>query len=280
MINKLTVTILVDNRSHNSSLLSEHGLALWIEMDDHKILFDTGRSDMVLYNAGLLGIDLSTAESLVISHGHYDHSGGIADIIKINPSINIYCHPGIFLSRYSRQPDGAMKSIGISDNVSDSLHRIESSIKWVSKPLVKFGGDFGITGSIPRRTDFENTGGDFFLDQQGDIPDPIEDDMSIWFRTAKGLVIITGCCHSGIINTINRIFEISGERNLHAVIGGFHLKNASSQSLECTFNALQSISSCKFIACHCTGENSVRYLQSKTDLSVVNGGAGMVFEVI
>lgn len=278
MINKISITILVDNKSSNPGLLSEHGLALWIEADGKRILFDAGQSDILLRNAGYLKIDLKTAGLLVISHGHYDHTGSVAEILNLNRSIQVYCHPGIFVPRYSRQDDGTLKPIGMEEKHSGALQEIIDSIKWISKPM-NLSEDIGITGRIPRIKEFEDTGGSFFLDPDGTRQDSIPDDLAMWFKTKKGLVIVTGCCHSGLINTIEYIIKITGEEKIHSIIGGFHLKNASTDRLERTCRALESFSPCKLIACHCTGDNAVDFLSRHIDSSVVNGESGMIFEV-
>jgi len=124
MIGNLNITILVDNQSSKAELHSEHGLSLWIEADDKRILFDTGQSEMLIRNAKVLGIDLRTADTLVLSHGHYDHTGGVAAVLDLNPEISVYCHPGVFMPRYSRQPDGKMKPVGINAKASNDLHKI------------------------------------------------------------------------------------------------------------------------------------------------------------
>lgn len=118
MIEKLSITVLLDNVSHSEGLLCEHGLALWIVAGGRRILFDTGQSEMLIRNAEVLGIDLRTADTLVLSHGHYDHTGGVADVLDLNPEISVYSHPGIFMPRYSRQPDGKMKPVGIATQAS------------------------------------------------------------------------------------------------------------------------------------------------------------------
>jgi 7,8-dihydropterin-6-yl-methyl-4-(beta-D-ribofuranosyl)aminobenzene 5'-phosphate synthase len=272
MIFRLAITVLADNSATMPGFAAEHGLALWIEANDRRIIFDTGQSDALVRNAELLGVNLSTADTLVLSHGHYDHTGGLARILGSNPSLAVYCHPGVFTPRFSRQPDGAMKPIGISQTSADALQRVRQSTHWVTGPTC-LSDDIGITGPIPRSTVFEDTGGAFFLDPAGSKPDPVEDDLAVWLRTAKGLCVITGCCHSGLVNTLSYIQNLTGESRVHAVMGGFHLLHASAKRMEKSGMYLESIGIERIVPCHCTGEKAVEYLQVWFGPQVVQGAA-------
>ena len=276
MIKHLAITALVDNRSEDQRLLTEHGLSLWIEADGRHILFDTGQSDYFLHNAETLGINPRDADTLVISHGHYDHTGGVVALLKVNPTPRIYCHPGIFIPRYSRQADGNMKPIGLSRTTADALHRRVDTIHWVSRPLF-LTKNIGVTGPIPRVAAFEDTGGAFFLDPGGKRPDMVEDDVAMWFSTAGGLVVVTGCCHSGIVNTIAYISSITGANPVASVIGGLHLLHASAERIEATCDYLQSSGVGKIVPFHCTGEEAVAHFERRFGEAVVKkGGVGKI----
>lgn len=259
--------------SETSELKSEHGLSIWVEADERKILFDTGQSDILIDNAQQLGIDLATADALVLSHGHYDHTGGIESVIARNSSITIYCNSGVFIPRYSRQSDGRMKPIGITRKSLDALHRIFGNIHWVDKPLM-LADDIGITGPIPRETDFEDTGGNFFYDLEGAKPDPVIDDLVVWVQTSRGLCVLTGCCHSGLVNTLQYISSLTGQAPVHSVIGGFHLLNASPERMENTCDYLHDCNVNRIVPCHCTGEKAVEYLRLRFNDRVQIGRAG------
>ncbi len=278
MIRKLTITILVDNKPGNPEVLAEHGLTLWIEADDRRILFDTGQSDMLIRNAEVLGIDLRTADTLVLSHGHYDHTGGVAAVLDLNPGISIYCHPGIFMSRYSQQPDGKMKPIGITKLASVALYQVVDSIHWTSGPTL-ISADIGITGPIPRLSNFEDTGGAFFLDPEATKQDPIDDDLAMWFKTLKGIVLVTGCCHSGLVNTINCTKALTDNTPIYAIVGGFHLLHASPERMEKTSDYLHLNGIEQIVPCHCTGENAVEHLNMRCGQKIIPGGSGVCFHV-
>ncbi len=278
MIQKLTITILVDNNSVNPQLASEHGLSIWIEADDFRFLFDTGQSDSLIQNAEMLGIDLSTADALVLSHGHYDHTGGIVEVLNLNPGITVYCHPGVFVPRYSRQPDGTMKPVGMTPEASDALHKKNNFLHWVSGPTL-ISADIGITSQVPRITAFEDTGGAFYLDAEAMLPDMIDDDLAMWIRTESGIVIITGCCHSGLVNTLKYIEKLSDVSEIHTVIGGFHLLHASPERMKKTCDYLQSKKIARLVSCHCTGENAAKYLQKQCGEKLVSGAVGKKLSV-
>jgi 7,8-dihydropterin-6-yl-methyl-4-(beta-D-ribofuranosyl)aminobenzene 5'-phosphate synthase len=251
-------------------------LALWIQADNYHILFDTGLSDVLIHNAEVLGIDLSTVDAMILSHGHYDHTGGIQAVLNLKPDVSIYSHPNIFMPRYSRQADGAMKPVGVNAQASIALHSAEDTIHWTSGSTL-IAADVGITGPIPRISPLEDTGGAFFLDTDAKKPDPIEDDLALWFKTAAGLVIVTGCCHSGVINTIEYIRAHSGDVPVHALIGGFHLLHVSTERIGATCDYLQKIGVRLLVPCHCTGENAVRFLAERFGQKLFLGSIGSCF---
>jgi len=259
VIRDFRITVLVDDHPDSPGLQPEHGLSLWIEADGRRILFDTGQSDLYVNNARSLGIDPTDANALVISHGHYDHTGGVATGLKPQPSPTVYCHPGVFTPRYSRQSDGTMKPVGMAQSSSDALHRIIDNIRWVSAPTA-LSNDVGITGPIPRTHNSEGTGGSFFLDPEGKRPDPIDDDMAMWFRTPEGICVVTGCCHAGLVNTLRYIQTLVPGEHIYSVIGGLHLLHATTDRIEQIRSFLESLSVRRVVPIHCSGEAAVRVL--------------------
>ena len=133
-----------------------------------------------------------------------------------------------------------------------------------------------LTGEIPRVTQFEDVGGPFFLDAEGQLPDSIIDDMALWIETAAGLVIVLGCCHSGLVNTVEYIRELRGGSRVRGIIGGMHLLHASNERLEQTCKKLQEWSPDFIIPCHCTGETAITAMISLLGECVKTGNAGMV----
>lgn len=270
----IRIQILVDNNAKDG-LRAEHGFSLWIEIDDQKILFDTGQKDSLLYNAKQLNIDLAKANTLVLSHGHYDHSGGLANVLSQNHQTGVYSHAAAVLPRYSIN-DGIAKSIKMPSRVMSSINSLpEERMHWVTDSMY-ISDAVALTGEIPRNTDFEDTGGLFYLDQDGKKSDPIKDDMALWIHSSKGLVVCVGCCHAGIINTINHIKKVSGVSKIHALIGGLHLLNANQQRLNKTMELLQKEEIQTIITCHCTGDIAHQLLGEQ--LQAQKGYSGMSIE--
>lgn len=272
----ITIRILVDNHA-DKGLVPEQGFALWIECGDKKILFDTGHSEALATNARLLGIDLGTTDILVLSHGHYDHTGGLAPVLRQAHGVHVYCHAGTVQPRYAVR-EGQARPIHMPSASMAALDMLPGSrMHWVQQP-VELLSRIGITGTIARETDFEDVGGPFYLDPDGRRPDPIEDDMALWIRTDEGIVLCVGCAHAGLVNTLNHVQRVSNDSRIRAIIGGFHLMNASPQRLDRTVAALRSLNPDVIMPCHCTGEAAFTFLRDALGDSVRKGAAGTSIE--
>jgi 7,8-dihydropterin-6-yl-methyl-4-(beta-D-ribofuranosyl)aminobenzene 5'-phosphate synthase len=280
MIHDLKITALIDNKDNpqKNNLHTEHGLSFWIEADDIKILFDTGRSDLLMHNAKVLDIDISKADYLILSHGHYDHTGGVTACINTNRTMSVICHADIYISRYSRQPDSSMKYIGISEENSQALNQNKNRITLIDTPYF-INDNIGITGPIPRIKRYENTGGHFYRYIKGIAKDLIIDDLAIWIKTEKGLCIITGCCHSGIVNTLSYINKLEPHQPIIAILGGFHLLNASNERLKNTAKYLNSCQPEQFHAFHCTGNRAIDFLCNTCTFNISQGFTGMTTQI-
>jgi 7,8-dihydropterin-6-yl-methyl-4-(beta-D-ribofuranosyl)aminobenzene 5'-phosphate synthase len=270
------LTILVDNQA-GDGLSAEHGLSLWIEVAGRRILFDTGQGSALPGNAAKIGIDLDSTEIVIVSHGHYDHTGGLATVVQRAPAIHLYGHPSVLLARYSIR-DGVVRDIAMPGSARMALECLPSArVHFTTGPTAIVPG-VGITGSIPRLNDYENTGGPFFLDREAQQPDPIDDDMALWMSTPRGLVVVLGCGHSGVVNTLEWVSGLAGTSKIHAVLGGFHLREASDARLDRTLAALAQIAPDMVIPCHCTGEKAVDRLKQALGQRVKPGHAGMTLE--
>ncbi|MBN1630020.1 MAG: MBL fold metallo-hydrolase [Thermoleophilia bacterium] len=269
------ITIVVENKA-DAGLATEHGLAMWIETAGRRILFDTGQGAALEPNAHSLGIDLSTADTLVLSHGHYDHTGALPHVLRQAPDVDVYCHPGATRTRYAIR-DGKTRSIGIPQEPREALDAVpKERMHWVEKPLL-LTDTVGITGFVPRLTSYEDTGGPFYLDPEGTTPDLIEDDMALWIETTEGTVVCLGCAHAGVVNTLEYICGLTGHRRLRAVIGGFHLMSAGRGRLDRTVEALRRLSPALLAPCHCTGDSATAHLRAALGESVAPGKAGTVY---
>jgi 7,8-dihydropterin-6-yl-methyl-4-(beta-D-ribofuranosyl)aminobenzene 5'-phosphate synthase len=272
------ITILVDN-TPSEGLIAEHGLSFWIETESTNILFDTGQGNLVESNAKVLDVDLGKTDILVLSHGHYDHSGGLPYVVNQNAGIEIYCHPAVVVPRYNIPSGGQVKSSHMPQDAKIALDNVSADrLHWVTAPMA-IAPDIGITGPIPRNNDFEDTGGPFFLDTERQHVDHIDDDLALWVKTSRGLIIVVGCGHAGLLNTINHMFDITGEKRVTAIIGGFHLKNASKERLEKTSRSLLDLNAKLVVPCHCVGGPAVESLRTTLGDLVKPGYAGMRIKI-
>lgn len=245
------ITVVVENTTFETDTLAEHGLAFWIESDVGKVLFDAGQTPHVLtHNARRLGIDLGDAAALFISHGHSDHTGGLVEAVE-QIRAPIFLHPHALIGRYCGH-DQESPPIGMPGPVKDLL--TERSVRrcWTRKPT-EIVPDLFATGPVPRETEYEDTGGDFYVDFERTMPDLIADDQAMFFHTPEGTVVLLGCAHSGVINTIRYVRVLTGDRPIYAVIGGMHLKGASDERLTRTVEALREEDVAMIAPAHCSG---------------------------
>ena len=272
---ELRITVVVDNHA-SAGLAAEHGLSLWIDTGARRIWFDTGQGPALAVNAPALGIDPCRADTLVLSHGHYDHSGGLPLVLDACDPIDVYAHAGVVQPRYSIR-DGQARLISMPHEAMAALDRVASErLHWVSTPLW-LAPNIGLTGPIPRHTAYEDTGGPFYLDAQAVRADPIVDDLALWIRTGEGLVVCVGCSHAGLINTLDQIRRLDPERPIRAVIGGFHLVAAGEERLMRTAAALRDLAPRCVMPCHCTGDAATAYLKEALGGMVQPASAGMTY---
>ena len=254
----MTITTLMDNTA-SENLAFEHGLSFWIEYNDKHIVFDTGQSNAFVKNAKQLGIDPAETDAIVISHGHYDHTGGLAALLNIAPEATVYIHPAALKPKFSRKEN---RNIGVSDSIKRTLFQRANQGKVIrtERPTEIFPGLL-TTGRIPRNTDFEDTGGSFFINAQCTKEDPLFDDQAVFAETGKGLAVLLGCAHAGVINTLDYAVKLAHQNNIYAVIGEMHLLNASPERIERTIDTFKHYNVQKIRPAHCTGNNAVEKLK-------------------
>ncbi|GAB1410778.1 MBL fold metallo-hydrolase [Desulfovibrionales bacterium] len=273
----ISFTIVVDNEARHGCQ-GEHGFAVWVDLGNERLLLDTGQGPALAPNLNTLGLKPDHVTHLILSHGHYDHSGGLPWILSAAPHIQVWSHPGAVVPRYTIT-DEEVRAIGMPQASRQAMHGLPASrLHWSSTP-VWMTSKLGLTGRIPRQTDFEDPGGPFFLDPKGQCPDPIEDDQALWIMTAKGLVVCVGCCHAGLINTLTYVQELTGEQRIRAIIGGLHLGTSSDLRMNQTIRVLNALRPALLVPCHCTGAQAVQRLADELDVEVRPGYAGLCLDM-
>jgi 7,8-dihydropterin-6-yl-methyl-4-(beta-D-ribofuranosyl)aminobenzene 5'-phosphate synthase len=266
-------TVKITTLSENSAIgrcIGEWGLSILVETDGCKVLFDTGRSFTAVLNAQTLGIDLADIDKLVLSHGHYDHTGGLKDVIIRSGGIEIIAHPDVWAPKYKCLPDQEPQYIGMPYPQAD-LEALGATFTF-SKRSVAISEDIITTGEIPQVTGFESTASMLCV-QDGDSyhKDDFGDDQALIVKTNDGLVIILGCAHRGVINTLLHAQKITGIDRINAIVGGLHLMSASDEHISRVIDELSKFDIKMIAASHCTGFAACCHLhQSFGDKFVLN----------
>jgi 7,8-dihydropterin-6-yl-methyl-4-(beta-D-ribofuranosyl)aminobenzene 5'-phosphate synthase len=242
---------------------AEHGLSILIEADE-QILFDSGQSRLFLENAARLNISLEKVRKIVLSHGHYDHGNGLAFL----SNKELICHSACFTRRY-RQKNKSY--IGLSFNEEKARKKFNLTLS--DKPLT-ISPTVTFLGTVPRINDFEAQNTTFLL-EDGTL-DEVIDDSGLVIETAAGLIIISGCAHSGICNIIEHARKVTKQKQVRAVIGGFHLKKNDPAILP-TIDFFRTLDSAKFWPCHCVDEEVIELLHAEINCESVYCGKEIVF---
>ncbi len=272
-----TLTVLVENTTELPNLEYEHGLAFWIETKNGRLLWDTGQSDMLIRNAEKLNIPLASTTHIALSHGHYDHTGGLPQAFELVPHARVFGHPDIFIQRYSQNftRTNKVKPVGFPFERISIEQKCESLNLYTGMTEIMPG--IFTTGEIPRINGYEDTGGNFFLDMECKKPDALLDDQALYFQSPKGIVVLLGCAHAGIVNTMNHISKLTGQKKMYAVLGGMHLLRASQKRLNATAETLACFDIQVIGPCHCTGRKAMSYLKSHFSDKFVNCSVGSRF---
>ncbi|MCF8110026.1 MAG: MBL fold metallo-hydrolase [Desulfobacteraceae bacterium] len=268
-------------------LLAEHGLSFLIEVwdgqDHHAVIMDFGVSNLAMpHNLSALGVDPAEMESFVLSHGHHDHIGALKSVLGSLPhSAEVFVHPHAFLKeRIHSFSDGS--EVPIPSLKKEDVEATGSSIIEVTEPTLLAGGYMLTLTEIPRQVDFEKGMPTTYYKKEGQLyKDHIRDDqgLAILVRN-KGLVVITGCGHSGIINTLFYARQITGSDKIHAVMGGFHLTGPHFEPvIASTVQEMKKFSPEVLVPCHCTGYKAIRAFEREFPEAFVLNAVGTIIEL-
>lgn len=260
----ITVRCLVeDTAPPESGFRAEHGIAWHIETPQGRVLFDTGASgDVLLHNAAQLGVNLSQIDALVLSHAHYDHTGGLAAVQERAPSnLPLYASPDLFRPRYKIAGDGGATFIGIAHSRADLAARCD--LRLDAEPVEVLPG-LWTTGEITDRYTFIGGSDHLVVPGNGDEwqPDPYRDDLSLVLRVAGGIVVLLGCGHAGILNILRHVKQ-RFELPILAVAGGTHLTSATPAMLGQAIDELRAhYDAPRLYPNHCTGARAFDALRA------------------
>lgn len=272
----MQVTVLVENSvGRTLPIFGEHGLSLWVEYEGRKVLFDTGQRGAVVSNAALLGIDLKAVDAVVLSHGHSDHTGGLREVLEfIGRKVPVYAHPDLFAPHRVSSPWDRYVGVPFA---REELEAAGAEFVWVREPRELFPG-FWLSGEVPRKTAFEKGDPRMYLVRDGErVQDPVLDDLSIFAQTQRGLVVLLGCAHAGLVNIVEHARAVTGSAKVAAIIGGTHLGPANAEQLAETETYLEKLGLELLAANHCTGLPVAAHLAARFGSCFRFAPAGEVF---
>ena len=277
---KARITVLCENTVGALIGTGEHGFSAFIETEAGNYLFDTGNGSSIVRNSLLLKKDLGSIQKIFLSHGHYDHTGGLPDVLRLKGEVEVMAHPHMFLERIAvvKEDNGEKRRfVGIPYNRS---YLEFSGARFVlKKEFYEPERGIFLTGEVPRNTPFEEPDPRLFAKVQGNwVPDQFLDDQSLVLDTPKGLVIIFGCAHSGMINTINHVMEKTGMEKIYALFGGTHLAFLTPEQLEESIDAIKRLAVEYIGVSHCTGMKACMRLAQEFGDRFFYGHVGATFE--
>ena len=277
-----TLTMLCENSVIPCpGLLGEHGLSVLIETPDSTFLFDTGQGFTLMQNAKVLKKDLKKVSKIFLSHGHFDHTGGLAAVIHEVGKMDVYAHPDIFTERFAvTRVEGKdnIRSVGIPEE-KDALCAM-GAVFHFNTDLSEVDTDMFLTGEVLRETSFEQEDKRLVVIKNDErVQDPFKDDQSLVIKTEKGLAVVLGCAHSGMINMLNHIQQKFPREKIHMVIGGTHMGFLNPSQAEMTIEALKVFKIDKIGVSHCTGLNAAAMLKQAFGDKFFFASAGTVVKL-
>jgi 7,8-dihydropterin-6-yl-methyl-4-(beta-D-ribofuranosyl)aminobenzene 5'-phosphate synthase len=278
---KTKITVLCENLVGRLVGTGEHGFSAFVETDRGDYLFDTGSGHSVVANSLVLKKDLRTIRRIFLSHGHYDHTGGLPEVLKLRGNVEVHAHPHLFLDRIAvlKEDDKEIKRfVGIPYKKA-YLEFLGANFV-LSKDFFEVEKGIFLTGEVPRKTPFEKPDPRLFSEMDGKITQDIFlDDQSLILDTKKGLVVILGCAHSGMINILDHVIDKTGKEKFYAIMGGTHLDFLTPEQLEESIKSLKKMEIERIGISHCTGMRAAFRFHQEFGDRFFYGCVGSVLEL-
>lgn len=255
----MIIKMLLENTAVSEDFCSEHGLSIYIESNNSKIIFDVGASDLFLKNAKNMNVDISNIDYAIISHGHYDHGGGLEDFLDKNKKAKVFLKDNAFEKHYALRSNNRIEFIGIEECIKNSNQVI------LTKDLFKISDDIEIFSNVSQKELTPSSNSNLFMEKDGEIvKDTFTHEQNLIIKENGKSLLITGCAHNGIVNIVKHFYKIKGYMPDY-VIGGFHLSSRSNEGE--SPKVIDEIgkeliyTNAKYYTCHCTGVNAYNKLK-------------------
>lgn len=277
----IKITTLIENMPDEKGRLAyEHGFSVFVEADGKRLLFDTGQSGAFVKNAEVLGIDLENLDAVILSHGHYDHTGGVPALLEqLNKKTPFYIGKEFFKKKYKRLEDGSWKYNGISfsGKILTETGGM-AGLQVVAEDVTRLSENIVLFKNFSRVTDFEEVNRNFFVEEEGTyVQDLFRDEIALGLLTEDGVVLVAGCSHVGIVNMLAHVKRVL-QKPVAAVVGGTHLVEADGTRLAKTVEAFRFYGVKRIAVSHCTGEAGMELLKKEFPEEFVLNNTGTVME--